>query len=165
VLCALCSPPGFSCPIKSRSSRASDVSRGPNPREWRATNVWAWAGASGYLSNPATASFFNVSAYTVPAHPVDASGTAEPIGRFGNCGVGTLEGPETATFSMSAGKTFHFNERFGLRYEAQFSNLFNLANWGLPNMNITGKFGLISSSQEVAQAGPRTIQMSLRFQF
>jgi hypothetical protein len=66
---------------------------------------------------------------------------------------------------MSAGKTFHFNERFGLRYEAQFSNLFNLANWGLPNMNITGKFGLISSSQEVAQAGPRTIQMSLRFQF
>jgi hypothetical protein len=123
------------------------------------------AGGSGYLSNPTTSAFFNVSPYTVPAHPVDANGTALPIGRFGNCGVGILEGPGTATFSMSAGKTFHLNERFGLRYEAQFSNLFNLANWGLPNMNITGKFGLISSSQEVAQAGPRTIQMSLRFQF
>jgi hypothetical protein len=123
------------------------------------------AGTSGYLSNPTTAAFFNVSAYNVPEHPTDASGTAEPIGRFGNCGVGILEGPGTATFSMSAGKTFHLSERFGLRYETQFSNLFNLANWGSPNMNITGKFGLVSSSQEVAQAGPRTIQMSLRFIF
>jgi hypothetical protein len=119
----------------------------------------------GYLSSPTTAEFFSVSPYSVPAHPVDASGTAEPIGRFGNCGVGILEGPGTATFSASAGKTFHLTERFALRYEAQFSNLFNLANWGTPNMNVTGKFGLISNSQGVAQAGPRTIQMALRFDF
>jgi hypothetical protein len=66
---------------------------------------------------------------------------------------------------MSAGKTFHLSERFGLRYEAQFSNLFNLANWGLPNMNITGSFGQITNSQQVGQAGPRTIQMQLRFMF
>jgi hypothetical protein len=123
------------------------------------------AGVSGYLSNPSTATFFNVAAYDVPAHPVDAAGTAEPIGRFGNCGVGILEGPGTATFSMSAGKTFHVNERLGLRYEAQFSNLFNLANWGLPNMNITGSFGQITNAQQVGQAGPRTIQMQLRFLF
>jgi hypothetical protein len=123
------------------------------------------AGASGYFSNPTTAAFFNVSAYNVPAHPVDASGTAEPIGRFGNCGVGILEGPGAATFSMSAGKTFHLNERFALRYEAQFSNLFNIVNWGEPNMNITSSFGHISNAQGVAQAGPRTIQMALRFQF
>jgi hypothetical protein len=32
-------------------------------------------------------------------------------------------------------------------------------------MNITGNFGHISNAQQVAQAGPRTIQMSLRFQF
>jgi len=123
------------------------------------------SGASGYLSNPSTSAFFNVAAYEVPAHPTDAAGTAEPIGRFGNCGVGILDGPGTATFSMSAGKTFHLSERFGLRYEAQFSNLFNLANWGLPNMNITGSFGQITNSQQVGQAGPRTIQMQLRFMF
>jgi hypothetical protein len=69
------------------------------------------------------------------------------------------------TFSMSTGKTFHVTERVGLRYEAQFSNLFNILNWGEPNMNITGSFGQITHAQEVAQAGPRTIQMSLRFQF
>ncbi|MGA2073545.1 MAG: carboxypeptidase-like regulatory domain-containing protein [Terriglobia bacterium] len=123
------------------------------------------SGVSGYLSSPSTSTFFNVGAYEVPAHPTDAAGTAEPIGRFGNCSVGTLEGPGTATFSMSAGKTFHLSERFGIRYEAQFSNLFNLANWGLPNMNITGSFGQITNSQQVGQAGPRTIQMQLRFIF
>jgi len=120
---------------------------------------------SGYLSNPSTAAFFNVSAFSIPAHPVDQFGTAEPIGRFGNCGVGTLEGPGTTTFSMSTGKTFHLNERFAIRYEAQFSNIFNILNWGEPNMNITGSFGQITHAQQVAQAGPRTIQMSLRFQF
>ncbi len=88
-----------------------------------------------------------------------------PIGRFGNCRVGILEGPGTAAFSMSAGKTFRLNERFGFRYEAQFANPFNLTSWGLPNMNITGNFGKISNTQQVAQAGPRTIQMELRFQF
>jgi hypothetical protein len=123
------------------------------------------SGTSGYLSSPSTSTFFNAGAYEVPAHPTDAAGTAEPIGRFGNCGVGILEGPGTATFSMSAGKTFHLSERFGIRYEAQFSNLFNLANWGLPNMNITGSFGQITNSQQVGQAGPRTIQMQLRFMF
>jgi hypothetical protein len=32
-------------------------------------------------------------------------------------------------------------------------------------MNITSNFGHISNAQDVSQAGPRTIQMSLRFQF
>jgi hypothetical protein len=123
------------------------------------------SGASGYLPDPTTSAFFNVGAYDIPAHPTDQFGTAEPIGRFGNCGVGILEGPGTVTFSMSTGKTFHLTERFAIRYEAQFSNLFNLVNWGEPNMNITGSFGQITHAQQVAQAGPRTIQMSLRFQF
>jgi hypothetical protein len=122
-------------------------------------------GTSGYLSDPTTAAFFNVAAYNIPDHPVDAAGTAEPIGRFGNCGVGILEGPGAVTFSMSTGKSFHINERFALRYEAQFANLFNIVNWGEPNMNITGAFGNISSEQAVSQAGPRSIQMSLRFEF
>jgi hypothetical protein len=122
-------------------------------------------GGSGYLSNPTTSAFFNVAAYNIPDHPTDQFGTAEPIGRFGNCGVGILEGPHTVTFSMSTGKTFQVTERFGIRYEAQFSNLFNILNWGEPNMNITSSFGQITNAQAVSQAGPRTIQMSLRFQF
>jgi len=79
--------------------------------------------------------------------------------------VGILEGPGAVTFSMSTGKSFHINERFALRYEAQFSNLFNIVNWGEPNMNITSSFGQITNAQSVSQAGPRRIEMSLRFDF
>ena len=115
------------------------------------------AGVSATLSNPTIADYFNVGAFSIPA---------SNIGRFGNCGVGILQGPGTATFSMSAGKTFQVTERLGVRYEAQFANLFNVLNKGIPNMNVaSGGFGQITSSQLGSQAGPRTIQMMLRVQF
>jgi hypothetical protein len=70
---------------------------------------------------------------------------------------------------MSAGKTFQITERIGVRYEAQFANLFNILNKNVPNMNAgASNFGQITESQPVGlgqQAGPRTIQMMLRFQF
>ncbi len=115
------------------------------------------AGQTGYLSNPTISDYFNVNAFSVPA---------SDIGRFGNCGVGILEGPGTAVFSMSAGKTFSLSERFRVRYEAQFANLFNVENKANPSMNVaSGSFGVISQSQTAYQAGPRTIQMMLRFLF
>jgi hypothetical protein len=115
------------------------------------------AGETGYLSNPTTADYYNAAAFSVPGND---------IGRFGNCGVGILQGPGTVTFSMSAGKSFHLTERFAVRYEAQFANLFNLLNKADPNMNVaSSSFGLISSSQLAEQAGPRSIQMMLRVVF
>jgi hypothetical protein len=115
------------------------------------------AGKSGYLSNPTTNQYFDVSAFSVPA---------SDIGRFGSCGVGILEGPGTTTFSMSAGKTFAITERIGLRFESQFANLFNLLNKDAPNTNVaSSSFGQITQSQLVGQAGPRTIQLHLRLQF
>jgi len=115
------------------------------------------AGQSGYLSNPTTADYFNMNAYSVPA---------SDIGRFGNCGVGILSGPGTTVFSSSVGKTFAISEKVGVRYEAQFANLFNILNKATPNMDVASSaFGLISQSQLQEQAGPRSIQMMLRFQF
>ncbi len=115
---------------------------------------------AGYVGNPTTTHFFNASAFTIPGNN---------IGRFGTCGVGVLQGPKTTTLSMSAGKNFNITERFQLRYEAQFSNLFNIANWANPNMNVdSGGFGTISSAQPINNgqlSGPRTIQMSLRLKY
>jgi hypothetical protein len=123
------------------------------------------AGQSGYLSNPTTAQYFNPAAFIIPGSVKGVIPSA-PIGRYGNCGTGILEGPGTATFSMSAGKTFRVTERIGVRYEAQFANLFNILNYGNPNMNMGGSsFGQITSSQLTQQAGPRSIQMMLRVQF
>jgi hypothetical protein len=143
------------------SSLADPSGTAPQNRSVKQQNPDCNPGVSGYLSNPTVSHFFNVGAYSVPA---------SDIGRFGNCGVGILEGPDTVTFSMSVGKTVHLTERFAVRYEAQFANLFNINNWGIPNLNVASasSFGKITSEQDGtpgSQAGPRSIQMMLRLQF
>ena len=61
------------------------------------------------------------------------------------------------------------SERLSVHYEAQFANLFNINNWGVPNMNVgSSSFGQITSQQDGtpgSQAGPRSIQMSLRINY
>jgi hypothetical protein len=113
---------------------------------------------SGELSNPTPELYFDRAAFQVPQ---------SNIGRFGNSGVGILTGPGTRVFSMSAGKRFQVSERFALRYESTFTNLFNHTNLDIPTtMNIaSGSFGRINATQPVDWAGPRTIQMSLRILF
>jgi Carboxypeptidase regulatory-like domain len=142
------------------SSLADPSGTAPQYRSVSNQNPDCVSGVSGYLSHPTTAAYFNVNAYSVPA---------SDIGRFGDCGVGILEGPDTVTFSMSAGKTVHLNERFAVRYEAQFANLLNINNWGNPILNVSSStFGKITSEQDGtpgSQAGPRSIQMALRLIF
>jgi hypothetical protein len=112
----------------------------------------------GNLDHPTADAYFDRNAF-VPL--------ANNIGRFGNAGVGILRGPGTATFSMTLAKGFALTERLNLRYEASFANLFNHLNLDVPGtLNISSaSFGRISGTQAVDQAGPRTIQMSLRFSF
>jgi hypothetical protein len=139
------------------SSAADPSGTNPSQRSVGTQRPDCVSGKTGYLSNPSVAQYFDVNAFSIPG---------SNIGRFGTCGVGILEGPGTATFSMSAGKSFQLMERLSLRYEAQFANLFNITNKDVPNMNVaSGSFGHISQSQQVEQAGPRTIQMMLRLQF
>jgi hypothetical protein len=113
---------------------------------------------NGNLSNPTAERFFDRTAFVAPANN---------IGRFGDAGVGILEGPGTKVFSMSLAKRFSLGERGSLRYEATFSNLFNHTNLDVPStLNISSpNFGRITRTQPVDNAGPRTIQMSLRLSF
>lgn len=113
---------------------------------------------NGNLSNPTIDAYFDRNAFVRPANN---------IGRFGNAGVGILRGPGTQVFSMTLGKQFALTERLKFRYEAAFSNLFNHLNPDVPGtLNITSAaFGRITRTQTVDQAGPRTIQMSLRLSF
>ena len=107
--------------------------------------------------------YWNNAAFSVPGND---------IGRFGTCGVGILNGPGTKTFSASLGKDFRIGERFAVRYEAQFANLFNVTNYAAPNTQFSSgggvvnpSFGVISATQTGEQAAPRTIQMLVRFLF
>ena len=120
------------------------------------------SGVNPDASNPTRDQYFNPAAFAVPANN---------IGRFGSCKVGILHGPGTKTFSASVGKQFKLTEHVALGYEAQFANLFNITNLGLPNTRFANggspnpSFGKITSTQQGEQAGPRTVQMSLRLSF
>jgi hypothetical protein len=114
--------------------------------------------ADGNLANPTADAYFDRTAFVVPA---------DNIGRFGNAEVGTLIGPGTRTFSMTLGKNVTLRGSSHVRLEFAFSNLFNIENLDVPSqMAITSSaFGRITGTQTVDQAGPRTIQMSLRYRF
>jgi hypothetical protein len=104
-----------------------------------------------------TPSLSNASGFAIPA---------DKIGRFGNCGVGILEGPGTGVFSATLGKQFRFTERLGLKFEAQFANLFNHVNPDIPSTNISSSsYGKFNAVQQGEQAGPRTMQFGLRLYF
>jgi hypothetical protein len=69
-------------------------------------------------------------------------------------------------FSMTLGKSFATGGTSHVRFEMAFANLFNLENLDIPNTNVTSSaFGRVTNTQTVDQAGPRTIQVSLRYSF
>ncbi len=113
---------------------------------------------NGNLSNPTREQYFDPKAFIIPGNN---------IGRFGNAGVGILQGPGTKVFSLSVAKKFNLTERAFVRYEATISNLLNHTNLDIPSsLNVSSpSFGRITSTQSVDLAGPRTVQMSLRVGF
>jgi hypothetical protein len=110
---------------------------------------------NGNIANSATGSMFNIGA----CNPI-------PAGPVGNCGVGMLEGPGTATIAAGLSKTFHLTERMRMRFESTFTNLFNHPNFAPPPTNVTSSsFGIVQSVQSAENSGNRTGQISLRLDF
>jgi hypothetical protein len=105
-----------------------------------------------------TPTLANIDAYSIPGNN---------IGRFGDCGVGILQGPGTTTFSATLGKQFHLTERVGLKFDAQFANLFNHLNPDIRSTNISSpaSYGVSTNVQQGEQSGPRTVQFGLRIAF
>ena len=81
--------------------------------------------------------WFNQAAFVVPALAPGQSFAH----LFGNAGRATLRGPDLVNFDFSAYKTFQLGERFGLVFRAEFFNLLNHANFGLPNLGSGGGSG------------------------
>ena len=66
--------------------------------------------------------YYNPNAFVVPA-----------AGTYGNTGRNVLRGPGLAQLDFSALKKFDFTERLHAQFRAEFFNILNHANFGIPN--------------------------------
>jgi Carboxypeptidase regulatory-like domain/TonB-dependent Receptor Plug Domain len=89
-------------------------------------------------------------------------------GTYGNLGRNTLIGPNLVNVNMSIVKTFRPHEGQTLAFRSEFFNLFNHANFGLPNRFPLLADGTYSGSAGVIQSlatSSRQIQFGLRYSF
>ena len=109
-------------------------------------------------ANQTVQSFYNINAFA----PTPAG-----AGRFGNCGVGTLEGPGLVNLNASLAKIMPIGERYRLRFEMSFTNIFNHPNFAPPQTNISNAttFGVLTSVLPQGAGGNRTGQLALRLDF
>jgi hypothetical protein len=82
-------------------------------------------------------------------------------GQFGNEGRNAVEGPGLQQWDFSAFKNIPIRESKSLQFRAEFFNIFNHANFRLPNNDISSpNFG------EISEALPgRLVQLALKFVF
>jgi Carboxypeptidase regulatory-like domain len=110
-----------------------------------------------FSSGQSRAHYFNLAAF---------SPTPAGAGRFGNAGVGILEGPGTAAVSLGVAKNFRITERLHGRFESTFTNVLNHTNFAPPVTAIdSSTFGALTGPQTAENAGNRTGQAALRFDF
>ena len=104
------------------------------------------------------AQYFNLAAF---------SATPAGAGRFGNAGVGILQGPGTAVVSLGVAKSFALTEKVHARFETTFTNLLNHTNFAPPAtvVDSPSTFGALSAPQTAENAGNRTGQAALRIDF
>jgi hypothetical protein len=103
------------------------------------------------------ASYFNLNAFALPS---------ANAGRFGNAGVGILQGPGTKTVSLGVAKQFRITEAVHMRFESTFTNVLNHTNFAPPPTAIDGPgFGALTAPQTAENAGNRTGQAALRIDF
>jgi hypothetical protein len=108
-------------------------------------------------------------------NPVAFVQTPATAGRFGNAGVGILEGPGTEAVSLGLGKVFSAGEHMKVRFETTFTNVLNHTNFAPPSsvqvipgptgLNTNQAFGELSAAQTAENAGNRTGQAALRIDF
>jgi hypothetical protein len=93
-------------------------------------------------------------------------GNLTGIGRFGNAPVGGVVGPGTDNFSLSLTKAIPIHDQLGFNFSAEAANVFNHRNYEPPNMQVdSGGFGSITGLQTAEGAGPRSLELTGRFNF
>jgi hypothetical protein len=123
-----------------------------------------------YATNKSINNWLNPAAFKIPGCPDNDTLCSNPVnvGRFGNAGVNTLEGPRLADVDLSLMKDFHLNERFILQFRATASNVFNHPNFGTPGSDISapGSYGAVTSTAyDLYGQQSRFIDFMMRLRF
>ena len=111
---------------------------------------------------PTTAEWINPAAFSIPAP-----------GTFGDAPRDVARGPGAWQMDLGVGKQIPLTERARLEFRAEFFNIFNHPQYGLPQADFTGSgFGSIiqtvNTTTPVSPVGtgtPREIQFALRLVF
>ncbi len=93
------------------------------------------------VTQPGTIQWLNPDAFVSTVDPSTGAcygGDSPQTCQFGNLGRNALRGPQFVWSDFYLTKWFSLNERLKLRLEAQFFNLFNHGNFGLPSMVLAG---------------------------
>jgi hypothetical protein len=123
-------------------------------------------------ANQSRAHWINAAAYTCPGNPAWTPGTPcttgsgagavpLPIGRFGNAGVGNVEGPGVVNLNAGLSKSFVLPAGFRLKAEGTFTDVLNHTILSEPST-----LDLSSSSfGQITSGTARTGQVSMRLEF
>jgi hypothetical protein len=95
--------------------------------------------------------------------------TQAPVGQLGTASRTPLSGPDFVNTDFSLIKRFRLTERVGADFRAEFFNLFNHAQFGLPNADLAAgvsqqlnpTLGIITYTVN----NPRLIQFALKLTF
>ena len=93
------------------------------------------------VSQPGTIQWLNPDAFVSAVDPSTGAcsgGDSAAICQFGNLGRNSLRGPDFVWNDFYLTKRFNLPEHAQLRLEAQFFNIFNHPNFGLPSMVLAG---------------------------
>ncbi|MCS6806826.1 MAG: carboxypeptidase regulatory-like domain-containing protein [Acidobacteriota bacterium] len=105
---------------------------------------------SGRVSKPTLERWFNPADFTVP-----------PFFSFGNSGRNILRGDRFSNVDFALHKNFAIRENSRIQFRAEFFNLFNHPNFGLPVTAIN----VPTAGRVLSATDPRIIQFGLRFEF
>jgi hypothetical protein len=93
------------------------------------------------VTQPGTIPWLNPNAFVSTVDPSTGAclgGDTPQNCQFGNLGRNALRGPDFTWSDFYLTKSFALTERVKLRFDAQFFNLFNHPNFGLPSMVLAG---------------------------
>ena len=93
------------------------------------------------VTQPGTLQWLNPNAFVSTVDPSTGAcyrGDSPKNCQFGSLGRNALRGPNFTWGDFYLTKSFALNERFKMRFDTQFFNVFNHPNFGLPNMVLAG---------------------------